>query len=232
MIGILIILGASWLLLYAIEKKHLSVLGFAPIGKRTGQFLIGFVITGLLCTTVQLLEVWLKSADLVLSKNASVIKLFTGFWWDFKSVLTEELIYRGVLLYILIHRLGSKTGIAISASAFGIYHWFSYGVLGNPVAMILIFLGTGLMGYTWALSFHKTRSIMMGFGMHLGWNFVFNTIFSKGPLGEMFLTMRNESDISDLESLINFLIPMIAIPLLLLVVVQFVIKEYRRETLG
>ncbi|MEQ8906943.1 type II CAAX endopeptidase family protein [Ekhidna sp.] len=221
MIGILIILVASWLLLYLIERKHLNVLGIVPTGIRIQEFGLGVLITGLLCVAAQMMEVWLKSAHLEVSENSSLSNLLEGMWWDFKSVLTEELIYRGALLFLLIQRLGSKAGIAISATAFGIYHWFSFGVFGNSIPMILIFIGTGLMGYAWALSFHKTKSIMLGFGLHLGWNFVYNTIFSKGPLGEMILVMEGGATLGDVGSLINFLVPMIVIPGLILL---FIVK--------
>ena len=183
MIGILVALAISWLLLFLIENENILALGFLPILKRLKQFLIGFLITGILCVIVQYLESYLKSSTWILNKDITSGIILKSFWWDFKSVLTEELIFRGALLYILIQKIGSPKSILISAIAFGIYHWFSYGVLGNPMAMILVFIGTGLMGYAWAWAFSKTKSIMLPFGLHLGWNFIYNTIFSNGPLG-------------------------------------------------
>ena len=226
MIGILVILAISWVLLYFIEKKHLNVLGVTPFYLRVKQFTIGFLLAGLLCVGAQMLELWLKSADLVLAEDANLSKVFRGLWWDFKSVLTEELLYRGALLYILIKKLGARTGLLLSASAFGIYHWFSYGVFGNPVPMVLIFIGTGLMGFAWALSFHKTKSIMLGLGLHLGWNFVYNTIFSKGPMGKILLSIEGGNQLGDWASLINFLVPMVGVPLLILL---FVLRGVRNS---
>jgi membrane protease YdiL (CAAX protease family) len=54
-----------------------------------------------------------------------------GTWWTLFSVLYEELIFRGVVLYILIKRIGEVKAILISCIAFGIYHWFSYGLFWN-----------------------------------------------------------------------------------------------------
>ncbi|WP_370088139.1 CPBP family intramembrane glutamic endopeptidase [Ekhidna sp.] len=231
MIGILVILAISWVLLYFIEKKHLNVLGVTPFYLRVKQFTIGFLLAGLLCVVAQMLEIWIKSADLVLVEGAGFSKVLNGLWWDFKSVLTEELLFRGAILFILIRRIGHKAAIHLSAAAFGVYHWFSYGVFGNPVPMVLIFIGTGLMGFAWALSFHKTKSIMLGLGFHLGWNFVYNTIFSKGPLGKGFLFIEGGNPLSDWASLINFLVPMIGVPLVIILFVLRGVKPSDYHTL-
>lgn len=225
MIGILVAIALSWLLLYLIEKKNILALGFLPIGKRLKQFLIGFLITGILCVLVQYLESYLKSSTWILNKDITSGIILKSFWWDFKSVLTEELIFRGALLYILIQKIGSRKSILISAIAFGIYHWFSYGVLGNVMAMILVFIGTGLMGYAWAWAFSKTKSIMLSFGLHLGWNFIYNTIFSKGPLGELVLISKGGIELTDWASLLNFVSGLVIVPILVLIYVRYFVKK-------
>ena len=225
MIGILVAISISWLLLYLIEKKNILTLGLLPIGKRIKQFLIGLLITGILCVLVQYLESYLKSSTWILNKNITSAIVIKSFWWDFKSVLTEELIFRGALLYILIQKIGSKKSILISAIAFGIYHWFSYGVLGNVMAMILVFIGTGLMGYAWAWAFSKTKSIMLPFGLHLGWNFIYNTIFSKGPLGALVLIPKGGIELTDWASLLNFISGLVIVPILVLIYVRYFVEK-------
>lgn len=225
MIGILGAIAISWLLLYLIEKKSILVLGFLPIAKRLKQFLIGFIITGILCVLVQYLEAYLKSSVWVMNENITDRVILKSFWWDVKSVLTEELIFRGALLYILMQKIGSHKGILISAIAFGIYHWFSYGVLGNVIAMILVFIGTGLMGYAWAWAFAKTKSIMLSFGFHLGWNFIYNSIFSKGPLGELMLISQGGNELTDWTSLLNFVSGLVIAPIFVLIYVKYFVKE-------
>ncbi|WP_347175530.1 CPBP family intramembrane glutamic endopeptidase [Polaribacter uvawellassae] len=225
MIGILVAIAISWLLFYLIEKKNILALGFLPIGKKLKQFLIGFLITGILCVLVQYLESYLKSSTWILNKDITSGIILKSFWWDFKSVLTEELIFRGALLYILIQKIGSRKSILISAIAFGIYHWFSYGVLGNVMAMILVFIGTGLMGYAWAWAFSKTKSIMLPFGLHLGWNFIYNTIFSKGPLGELVLISKGGNELADWTSLLNFVSGLVIVPILVLIYVRYFVKK-------
>jgi len=221
MIGILVLIAISWLLLYYIEKKNILALGFLPITKRIKQFLIGFFFTGILCILVQYLEAYLKSSVWVFNENITAKIILKSFWWDFKSVLTEELVFRGALLYILIQKIGSKKSILISAIAFGIYHWFSYGVLGNIMGMILVFIGTGLMGYAWAWAFSKTKSILLPFGLHLGWNFVYNTIFSKGPLGELLLISEGGNELTGWISLLNFVSGLIIVPVFVLIFVNY-----------
>ena len=224
MLGILVAIAISWLLLYFIEKKNILALGFLPITKRLKQFLIGLIITSILCVFVQYLEAYLKSAEWVLNKNISVRIIFEAFYWDVKSVLTEELIFRGAILYILIRKLGPNKAILISAVFFGIYHWFSYGVIGNVMAMILVFIGTGLMGYAWAWAFSKTKSIILPFGLHLGWNFVYNTVFSKGPLGDLILISQDEHKLTEWASLLNFVSGLVIVPVFVLIYVRYFVK--------
>lgn len=225
MIGILVAISISWLLLYLFEKKNILALGFLPIVKRLKQFLIGFIITGLLCVLVQYIEAYLKSSVWVLKENITGGIILKSFWWDIKSVFTEELIFRGALLYILIQKIGSRKSILISAIAFGLYHWFSFEVLGNPIAMVLVFIGTGLMGYAWAWAFSKTNSIMLPFGLHLGWNFIFNTVFSKGPLGELVLISKGGNDLTGWASLLNFVTGMVIVPIINILYIRYFVKE-------
>lgn len=225
MIGILGILALSWLLLFLMAKKSILALGLLPIGHRLKQFLLGFLITAILCVLVQYLESYLKASTWVLNKEMTSKIFLKSFWWDFKSVLTEELIFRGALLYLLMQKIGSRRGILISAIAFGIYHWFSYGVLGNVMAMTFVFIGTGLMGYAWAWAFSKTRSIAFPFGLHLGWNFMYNTVFSKGPLGELVLISKGGIALTGWTSLLNFISGLVIVPLLVLLYVRYFVKK-------
>ncbi len=55
--------------------------------------------------------------------------------WNINSVLFEELLFRGYLLYKAIEWLGARKGCFLSAIAFGVYHWFSYGVIGNVIGV-------------------------------------------------------------------------------------------------
>lgn len=183
MLGILVELILSWIIVWVIEKKDLGVLGFYPKSSR----LKGFTFFFLLATACCLLEFFLRMVffkeQYVLNPKLGTGLIWSGLWWNIKSVLYEELIFRGVLLYILIRRLGATRAILISAIAFGIYHWFSFGIIGNAVMMIYVFIITGIMGLVLAYAYHKTNSMYIAIGFHLGWNFVHGFVFSKGPIG-------------------------------------------------
>lgn len=222
MIGILVALTVSWILLYFIEKESIIALGFLPISHRIQQFGIGFLITAALCFSVQFMELKMKSAEWTLNSNTDFNSIWNMFFWDLKSVVTEELLFRGALLYILIKRIGASKGVLLSAIAFGVYHWFSFGIFGSIIPMIFVFIGTGLAGYAWALAFSKTNSMAMPIGFHLGWNFTLNTIFSKGPLGSGLLFIEGGEEISDWFSLVGlWVVPIIV----LLIVIYFIPKE-------
>jgi len=228
MIGILVELIISWILLYLIERKNILSLGFLPITNRLKQLAIGFLITAILCIGVESLEMLWRSSSLHLNENSNAALILSMFWWDFKSVLTEELLFRGAILFILIKRIGADKAIIISAVAFGIYHWFSFGIFGNIVPMFFVFIGTGLMGYAWALAFSKTKSIFLPLGLHLGWNFTINTIFSKGSLGKGLLVSEGGHIISDWFSLIGLW----GVPVILILIIMYWVQEENTELTG
>ena len=225
MLGVFVALIVSWLLLYLIERKSIMSLGLTPILRRLKQFAVGFLVSAVLCLAVQALEMFLRSSAWSLNENYSANLILRGLKWDFISVLTEELIFRGALLLILINRLGAGKGILLSAIAFGVYHWFSFGIFGNVVPMFFVFLGTGLMGYAWALAFLKTHSISLPLGLHLGWNFTINSIFSKGPLGEGLLISKGGHTISDWFSLVGLWV----VPIIVYLIVKYKVTADSRD---
>ena len=224
MLGIAVLLIISWLLLYLIQKVHLNSLGLLPDKKISIYCLTGFILAIVLSFFAQFAGSFINDSRWILNDEVKLSTIGNAIWWDAKSVLTEELLFRGAILYILIARIGPGKSILISAISFGIYHWFSYGLLGNVVPMVLIFVGSGLMGYAWALAFSRTGSILLPFVLHLGWNLVQNIIFSKGPLGKLVLLQSGGHNLSTMESLGNYFIGMILIPALMIAWIHFCIK--------
>jgi len=213
MVGIIIILIISWLLLWVVEKKNLSVLGFTPTKNRLANFCVGFFMTGLLCAVYHYIKVVVVHNFWMLNPKLSGANLINSTWWIIKSVLFEELLFRGALLYMVMKKLGSRWGCLLSAGAFGVYHWFSYGAFGNPIQMLMILLMTGLFGWVLAKAYDATKSLYLPIAFHLGWNVVNILVFSNGPLGAQLLVRANDNQAQGLVSLLIFLFQMLALPL-------------------
>ena len=186
--GIIVQLLLSWLIIWLFEKGNLKVLGFYPTKKRLIGFAIFFIITALCCSTDFFMRMLFAQQQWQLNPKLNANLVLTGIWWNIKSVLFEELIFRGVLFYILIKKLGHNKAIILSAIAFGIYHWFSHEVFGDPVQMLITFLVTGTMGLVYAFAYSKTFSLYYPIAIHLGWNLTSSVIFSKGILGNQLFT--------------------------------------------
>ena len=122
-----------------------------------------------------------------LNPALSAALIFNGIWWNIKSVLFEEFIFRGALMYILVKKLGAAKAIIISAISFGIYHWFSFEVFGNPVQMLIVFITTGVMGLLYAYAYAKTFSLYFPIAIHLGWNLTRSVVFSETVIGNQLL---------------------------------------------
>ena len=183
MIGIFVQLALSWAFMWFFEKGNLSVLGWKPTRSRLHDFAVFFLITGLICASGFFLKIVIAKQQWQVNTNVSWALLAEGAWWNIRSVLFEELTFRGVLFYALLRKLGATKAILISSAAFGVYHWFSHNAFGNPQAMISEFIITGAMGLVLAYGYAKTWSLYIPIAIHFGWNLVQQTIFSSGPIG-------------------------------------------------
>jgi hypothetical protein len=116
--------------------------------------------------------------------------------YHLRSALTEDLVFRGAILYILIQRIGATKALWLSAIIFGVYHWFSYGIIGERIVLLAyVFVVTGFTGYVWAYTFYKTKSIMLGLGFHLGYNLIMSFFFESQPFGELIMSQTSKVDL-------------------------------------
>lgn len=186
MLGLLVIIIVSWMLLHFIEKKNIEVLGIIPTKKRISQFVIGFIIVVIINLIAIIIESFILNVEWKQNDTIHYNLIFDALVYHIRSALTEDLVFRGAILYILIQRIGAKKGILISAFVFGVYHIFSYGMVNsNIIAMLYVTLITGFTGYVWAYTFHKTKSVMMGLGFHLGYNFLMSMFYENQPYGQL-----------------------------------------------
>ena len=214
MIGIIVQLILSWLLLWFIYKKHLSVLGFRPTKNRMTNLIAGLLIAASCCMLWQLMTTAFIDNRWVLNKQVTAKGILESTRWTFVSVLYEELIFRGALLYIAIKKIGVVKACILSAVCFGIYHWFSYNVFGNPFMMIIVFLMTATVGLSWAFAFAKSGSLYLPIGLHLGWNLFSMVVFSNGNFGQAILVKENATQPQGALSWFVFLFQVLTLPLL------------------
>ena len=184
MLGILVQLAISWLIIWVYKKGNLSCLGLKPTKKRLVSFALFFLISAACSAFGFLLQMLIAKQSWVLNPNLNAGLILEGIGFTLKSVLFEELIFRGVLLYILIKKLGPARAIIISGVAFGIYHWFSHELWGNPSQMAIEFFITGTMGLVLAYGYSKTFSLYVPVGIHLGWNIIQMVVFSGNTIGQ------------------------------------------------
>jgi len=122
----------------------------------------------------------------VLNPNLNAALIVTGIWSVLKSVLFEELLCRGVLLYFLIKKIGQKWAILISAIIFGVLHWNNMGVFGDIKQTAIIFFWPFAFGLVFAYAYAKSFSLYLPIAMHFGWNLTQNFIFPERTSGNTF----------------------------------------------
>lgn len=181
-----ILLAVTWLLL-RLEGKGLSAIGIDRGARRLAEFAAGFAALGLAAAAQQLGLSAATGDPFVVNVSVRAATLVDGARFVVNSVLYEELLFRGYLLYKAVGWVGPRRAVWLDAALFGVYHWFSYGVFGNPVAMIYVLVLTGAYGLMWARAFVATGSVAAPIGLHLGWNAVSYLVFSAGPLGAALL---------------------------------------------
>jgi uncharacterized protein len=227
MLGLVVQLAISWLIVWFYERNDLRVLGFFPTKARLLDFLLFFVITAICCSTGFLLKMYFGGLRWELNPNLTIGLILEGVRWNIVSVLFEELIFRGVLLYILIKKLGFTKAILISAIAFGIYHWFSYNIIGNIVPMIITFLLTGTMGLLFAYGYTRTMSLYVPTAIHLGWNLTQGFVFSDGAIGTGILKQLSGEPFRTNSYLIFFIV--FLIPMLSALLINFYLLKKKKQ---
>jgi membrane protease YdiL (CAAX protease family) len=214
MIGILVELLISWLLVWWFNKSNLSILGFKLTTNQIYNFIFGFIVASLFCIFYYCATSSLANTHYSINPAYKPEQFLKSCWWVLSSVIFEELLFRGALLYIAIKKIGINRACIISATAFGIYHWFTFGALGNPIQMLIVFFMTGIWGLMFAFAYAKTKSLYLPIALHLGWNLMNTVIFSKGPLGNQFLIIDSNKKLEGILSLIFFIIQIFGLPIL------------------
>jgi membrane protease YdiL (CAAX protease family) len=168
----------TWIAL-RLEKKDLDVLGLRPVPERFVQLVLGLSLTIALSIFVNLLFSQSANFEWVRNPHFNVDQIPSATYRTFNSVVFEELIFRAYALYKLNKLFREKVAVFSTSIAFGIYHWFTMGALGNFAMMIWVFFYTGLWGAMFAYCFTRTGTVLLGTGLHWGWNFLEQVVFVK-----------------------------------------------------
>ena len=226
MLGNLLLLFLSWSIL-KLTGNNLKVLGLFPDPGRTFQFVSGFLVTATLAAIYFFGIIGFLQAEVIFNNSYTFWAFLRGSWEIIKSVLYEELIFRGALLYFMLKYLGDQKGLFLSAVIFGIYHWFTYDVFGDLTQMIFTLLITGVGGWIFGFAYLKTRSLFLPIGLHLGWNFVTIVIFSQGILMEdQLLLISTEAEMGFFGSILSVLYQTVLFPAISILFTRFLARRY------
>jgi membrane protease YdiL (CAAX protease family) len=94
------------------------------------------------------------------------------------AAVTEELMFRGVLLRIVESRFGTWIALSLTGVLFGLMHLFNPDATLWGAIAIAIEAG-GMLGAAYV----ATRSLWLPIGLHFGWNFAESGIFSTEVSG-------------------------------------------------
>jgi uncharacterized protein len=230
MLQIIGLFAISWLLIWLFEKENLSVLGLTPTKDRLKYFIVLFIISAMLSSTTFLLRMYFAQEEYVVSPSLKTNSMWLEIWYQFRTVLTEELLCRGAFLYILIKKIGQTKAVIISSIIFALLHWINAGVWGNLIQMIFVFTFTFSMGLLLAYSYARTYSLLIPFAIHYGWNLTQNYIFPDTATGNHFFILAATPPtvtISYLAFFTMLLLPKIAV----LVIDFFIVKQHQQVEL-
>ena len=228
MLGALVLLGLNLLALWWAGRGP-KALGFDQSVRRLVEFAAGLVVAAAFAAVQMLLLSRLAGFEWTPNPAYGVPALLEGLRWNVASVLFEEFIFRGALLWLAIRWLGALRASLLSAACFGVYHWFSFGLFGDPAGMAFVFVFTGAVGVMLAWAYAWSGSIVLPIALHLGWNLVINEVFSNGPLGERMLVATGD-DIQLLGGLEQLLVSVaipLALPALVLLVLNLPLRRWR-----
>ena len=227
MLQLIGLLAISWLIIWLFEKGNLSILGLTPTKGRLKYFTILFIVSAILSASAFLLRMYFVKEEYTISQSLTIKSILLETWYQFRTVLTEELICRGALLYILIKKIGQTKAVIITSIFFALLHWMNAGVWGNFTQMIIIFAFTFSMGLLLAYSYARTFSLIIPFAIHYGWNLTQNYIFPESVTGNHILILTAPPPTVTISYLAFF--TMLLLPKISILIVNYLIVKRHKQ---
>lgn len=181
LIQLIALLVMSGFALKLFAKKSLFALGWNPPGPWKYLAILLVLITAFSAALNYLLRIVIAHEEYILDSKMQYKPIAWAIWQNIRSVLTEELMFRGALLYILLQRIGIKSGLLISAALFAGFHWLDIHLWSRPMELLMITGFTFLMGLVLAGAFVRTGTIWLPILIHLAWNLVQHVLFPGMP---------------------------------------------------
>ncbi|MDU0349184.1 CPBP family intramembrane glutamic endopeptidase [Actinomyces sp. MRS3W] len=173
LVSALIAVGGYWGCMRLIRGARVGELAG---GGKVHEFLTGVLIGGLLITVVVLvLAAFGAYRVTTVGWHPGVI---VGLAMGVAAGFAEEILFRGLLLRLLEHWLGTVWAVAATSLLFGLAH------LGNPEATVFGALAIAVeAGVLLGACYLVTRRLWLVFGVHLAWNFVQGGVFGSDVSG-------------------------------------------------
>ena len=227
MLQLIGLLAISWLLIWVFNRGNLSVLGLTPTKERLQYFTILFIVSAIISATAFLLRMYVAKEEYTITQSLTSKLILLETWYQFRTVLTEELLCRGALLYILIKKTGQTKAVIISSIIFAALHWINAGVWGNLTQMIIVFTFTFAMGLLLAYSYARTFSLLIPFAIHFGWNLIQNFIFPETTKANHIFILAAPPPIVTISYLAFF--TMLLLPKISVIVIDYLIVKQHRQ---
>ena len=157
--------GAMLVAVRFVDRRPLSAfgVGFPPHWQRhlgAGLALAGGMLAALIAGCYAFGYVSVRWTG----RQVPASTLFATFSLLLLAAVTEELVFRGFPLQILVDGLGRWPAVIVMSVIFGGTH------LQNPNASLLGSANTVIAGILLSLAYVKTRSLWLPYGIHVGWN--------------------------------------------------------------
>ncbi|NNV56091.1 CPBP family intramembrane glutamic endopeptidase [Limnovirga soli] len=227
MLQLIVLLAISWLLIWFFQKGNLSVLGLIPTKSRMKYFAVFFIVSALAAASAFLLRMYFAKETYTFANALTTNAILLEIWYQCRTVLTEELLCRGVLLYMLIKKAGQTKAVIISSVVFAVLHWINAGVWGNITQMMIVFGFTFAMGLLLAFAYARTFSLLIPFAIHFGWNLVQNYIFPDTASGNHIFILAAPPPTVTISYLAFF--TMLLLPKMAVLVINFIIVKQHKQ---
>lgn len=201
-------------------------MGLAPTVQRVKYVAVLFSVSAIISGSAYLLKMYFAKEVYVVDGTLTTTGFLIESWYQIRTVLTEELLCRGVILYIMIKKWGQGPAILVSSILFALLHWLNAGVWGNVVPMALVFAFTFAMGLLLAYAYARSNSLLLPFAIHLGWNWMQNYVFPDHPVGNHVFVLDGPPPVVTISYLSFF--TMLLLPKIAVLVVNYgIVRSYR-----